>query len=118
VRVQAQVVERLVISDSGLAGFLDATCAIWGALSSDPVSSREAFVTGSYCFSTVMLHGVPPRRGIPISGYRLSDLVTFSGVRGGLRQRGVCQQENNSNCNQEPGHIAAPFLWGLDSLGA
>ncbi len=70
----------------------DADSAMWLTdLSSHFVSSRQASITVSYRFYTVVSQGVSLGRDISISSYGLSYLFTFSGVWGGLRQREVRQ---------------------------
>jgi hypothetical protein len=70
----------------------NAASAMWLTdLSSHLVSSRQTSITVFYRFYTVISQGVPLGRGISISGYGLSYLITFSGVWGGLSQREICQ---------------------------
>jgi hypothetical protein len=69
------------------------------------VPSLHAFIGNPDGFLAVVGHGVPLGRGVPISGYGLSYLITV-----GLSPRGICQQQSNSNGNQDPDHVGLlPF---------
>jgi hypothetical protein len=61
---------------------------------------RHTFIGSCDFFFTVVSHGVTPSRLIPVSGYGLFYLITI-----GLSQRGICQQQSNSNRHQYPGHM-------------
>jgi hypothetical protein len=68
-----------------------------------PVTSSHTPIGNFNLSFTVGSHGVPFGRGIPISGYGLSDLITI-----GLSERGIGQQQTNYNGNQDPGHLRFP----------
>jgi hypothetical protein len=59
-----------------------------------PVVSPHAPIGNFNLSFAVGSHGVPLGRGIPISGYGLSDLITI-----GLSHRGIGQQQSNDKGN-------------------